>query len=211
MIVIEPNWPAPSRIRAFTTRIPLEVDLPAEPIWLKQVHGTRVVRLPVLPEQEADAVVSSVSDTICVVKTADCLPILVTHQSGKEVAAIHAGWRGLAAGVIEASFVEMHSRPQDCIAWIGPAISQPYFEVGPEVRDCFLNAHPDFDQAFVKNHRNHYQADLAWMAEQILSQLGVKKVYQSGLCTYADRRFYSYRRDSGQTGRMASLIYILND
>ena len=209
MMIIEPNWPSPSQIRALTTRVPFELDLPVEPTWLKQVHGTRVIRLPGLPDQEADAVVSSLPNTICVVKTADCLPILVTHQFGEEVAAIHAGWRGLAAGVIEATFASMHSRPQDCMAWIGPAISQAHFEVGPEVRECFLNKHPDFERAFIKNHRGHDQADLAWMAEQVLHQLGVKNVYQSGLCTYADPRFYSYRRDQGQTGRMASLIYIL--
>ena len=207
--MLKPAWPAPANIQAFTTRLPLEFDLPAEPIWLKQVHGKQVIRLPALPEQEADAAITTQAQTLCVVKTADCLPILVTHQAGKEVAAIHAGWRGLAAGVIEATFAQVQSDPSEYMAWIGPAISQAHFEVGPEVRETFLNLHPEFEPAFVQNQRAHYQADLAWMAEQILHQIGVKQVYQSGVCTYSDRRFYSYRRDQGQTGRMANLIYIL--
>ncbi len=207
-MIIKPAWPAPTHIQAWTTRIPFAHPLPTEPVWLKQVHGTKVVHLPGPPDQEADAAFTTTPGVICVVKTADCLPILVTNITGTEVAAIHAGWRGLAAGVIEATFAKMASRPQDCLAWIGPAISQAHFEVGPEVRTAFLNIHPDFAPAFIQNQRNHYQADLAWMAEQILQKIGVQQVYQSGLCTYADPRFYSYRRDQGQTGRMANLIYI---
>ncbi|MCX7123479.1 MAG: peptidoglycan editing factor PgeF [Gammaproteobacteria bacterium] len=208
-MIIEPNWPAPRNIRALMTRVPLEVSLPLEPTWLQQVHGSGVIRLPAASDQVADAAVSSVPSAICIVKTADCLPILVTHTLGIEVAAIHAGWRGLLSGVIESTFSNMHSPPEDCIAWIGPAISKAHFEVGPEVREAFLIAHPDFESAFVENQRGHYQADLAWMAAEVLHQSGIKKVYQSSLCTYADSRFYSYRRDQGQTGRMASLIYIL--
>jgi YfiH family protein len=208
-VIIKPRWPAPSNITALTTCLPLAFALPAEPGWLKQVHGTTAVALPGPFEPEADASYTHQSGVICVVKTADCLPILITHREGAEVAAVHAGWRGLVAGVIESSFAKMQSDPEECLAWIGPAISPAHFEVGPEVRAAFLLKHPDFDDAFVPNQRGHYQADLAWMAEQILQKIGVKKIYHSGLCTYADTRFYSYRRDQGQTGRMASLIYIL--
>ncbi len=208
-MILEPNWNAPSNIRALMTRVPLEVDLPYQPTWLTQVHGAKVVSLPGPQNQEADAAVTHQAGTICVVKTADCLPILVTNQAGTEVAAIHAGWRGLVAGVIEATFAKMRAHPQDCLAWIGPAISQAHFEVGPEVRDAFLKVDLDFATDFLQNAAGRYQANLARMAEKVLRKLGVNQVSQSGLCTYADPRFYSYRRDHGQTGRMASLIYIL--
>jgi YfiH family protein len=207
-MIIKPNWSAPPQVHAVMMKLPCEYPLPSEPIWLKQVHGTGVVQLPGPINQEADASLTTTPGVVCVVKTADCLPILVTNQLGQEVAAIHAGWRGLVAGVIEATFAKMVSHPEHCLAWIGPSISQAHFEVGPEVRGAFLERHPDFSPAFIKNQRDHYQANLAWMAEQILQKIGVQKIDQSGLCTYADSRFYSYRRNPGEVRRLASLIYL---
>ncbi|MDX1553964.1 MAG: peptidoglycan editing factor PgeF [Marinobacter sp.] len=176
--------------------------------WLKQVHGTSVAVLPQPGEVTADASVTNQPGVVCVVMTADCLPVLFCDPSG-QVAAAHAGWRGLCDGVLERT-VEHLGNPAGVLAWLGPAIGPDQFEVGAEVREAFLLHDPQAAVAFVPSprHSGRYLADLYELARQRLAAAGVLQVYGGGFCTVADReRFFSYRRD-GQTGRMASLIYI---
>ncbi|NIL94522.1 MAG: peptidoglycan editing factor PgeF [Woeseiaceae bacterium] len=177
--------------------------------WLKQVHGSRVVHWGSASfddgPPEADAIVSDLPGSICAVRTADCLPILLCAADGSEIAAIHAGWRGLAGGVVDATLAAMTSAPESLLAWIGPAISQAAFEVGHEVREAFgvLGETAAF---FTPNERGRLQADLPGLARQILQAQQVR-TYDSGLCTHSDpERFYSYRRD-GATGRLLTFIY----
>lgn len=209
---IRADWPAPAGILAGTTSRRSETfAFPAEPQWLQQVHGSRVVRAGSKDfaggPPEADAIVADRPGDICIVQTADCLPILMCATDGREIAAIHAGWRGLVAGVIEATIAAMSAAPTDLIAWFGPAISQPAFEVGDEVRAAFLAADAGAAAQFEPNARGRWQADLYALGRRRLVQQGVNSVYGGGLCTYADAgRFFSYRRD-GQTGRLYSFIF----
>jgi len=208
---IPANWPVPPNIVAGTTLRDSEYKLPAEPRWLRQVHGARVVRWESTDfdngPPDADAIVANRPNACCVVRTADCLPILLCAADGTEIAAAHAGWRGLAAGIIEETIVAMSTLPADLLAWFGPAISQPAFEVGGEVRDAFLATTPLAADAFIRNKRGRWQADLYELAAQRLQLAGVSEVFGGGLCTYEDKaRFYSYRRDA-DTGRMLSFIY----
>ncbi|MBE0494093.1 MAG: peptidoglycan editing factor PgeF [Thiomicrospira sp.] len=177
-------------------------------VWLDQQHTTDCLYVDCVPQQipVTDAVWTDQPGLVLAVMTADCLPILLTN--GKRICAIHAGWRGLLDGIIENSLKQCVTRPGDgWQAWIGPAISAEFFEVGDEVRQAFVQKHPTFDQ-FFQPHGDKWLADLAAMAEQILRLHGIQNVTQSNLCSYADSdRFYSYRRDQ-TTGRMASLIWI---
>ena len=142
------------------------------------------------------------------VLTADCLPILLCADSGDETAAIHAGWRGLAAGIVAATVSRMQTRPEYLLAWLGPAISQPAFEVGGEVRAAFVDQDAAANTCFVPNERGRWQADLYGLAQRRLEAIGIRSVWGGGFCTFRDKeRFFSYRRD-GQTGRMASLIWL---
>ncbi len=184
-------------------------DLPSKIHFLKQVHGATAVMAPFLPGTEGDAVITQTPGVICAVKTADCLPILVSNHRGTEVAAIHAGWKGLAAGVIEATFAKMSSPGSECLAWIGPAICHNHFEVGAEVREAFVSKNQAWDIAFHSGALQKFQGNLPLIAEMILKDLGVV-VQHSGLCTYEDRSFPSYRRDNGTLMRMVSLCYIIN-
>jgi len=204
------DWPAPAGIIAGTTLKGSEFALPAKPRFVKQVHGARAVRIgsPDFDQgaPDADAVIADRPGDICVVRTADCLPILLCSLDGQEIAAIHAGWRGLAAGIVEATLDEMSSPAGDLIAWFGPAISQAAFEVGPEVRESF-GPWGQIEALFRVNERGRLQADLFGLARARLRRNGVLRVYGGGLCTVSDpQRFYSYRRD-GDTGRMLSFIY----
>lgn len=177
--------------------------------WLNQVHGTDVVELPATGQVRADASVTSRAGDVCVVMTADCLPVLFCDASGSRVAAAHAGWRGLADGVLEQT-VARFGNPASLLAWLGPAIGPDRFEVGPEVREVFLMNDPLAASAFVPSpvREGHYLADIYTLARQRLAAAGVLQVYGGGFCTVTDQeRFFSYRRD-GQTGRMASLITI---
>jgi YfiH family protein len=207
---IAADWPAPMGIIAGTTLRDSDFELPAEPRWLSQVHGASVARWEAMGGGEppaADAIVSAQSDSLCVVRTADCLPVLLCARDGSEIAAIHAGWRGLAAGVIEAAIDALQTRPTDLLAWLGPAISQPAFEVGAEVREAFCAVSAHAAAAFEPNDRGRWQADLYRLGRQRLGAAGVAAVYGGGLCTHADPgSFYSFRRD-GSTGRMLSFIF----
>jgi hypothetical protein len=235
---IFPDWPAPANVQALqTTRQggygakpfdslnlgnhvgdnPLLVEknrqclaelLPSEPIWLEQVHGTHVIQAEhATCHPTADACVARTANAVCVVMTADCLPVLLCDQAGTVVAAAHAGWRGLAAGVIEATVNAMNTAPEQLMAWLGPAIGPSAFEMGKEVRDVFMRHSPATTTAFTP-HNEKYLADIYSLARQRLSALGVRQVYGGQFCTFSDpRRFFSYRRD-GQTGRMATMIWL---
>lgn len=183
--------------------------LPAEPSWLSQAHGVQVVNLDE-PDcaRSGDAAVTRQSGTVCAVLTADCLPVLLATEAGDRVAAVHAGWRGLAGGVIEATVTALNSAPRDMLAWLGPAIGPAHFEVGPEVRAEFLTKDPQSETAFVPNERGRYRADLYALARQRLARAGVGRVYGGGECTFAQAdKYFSYRRD-GRTGRQATLIWL---
>ncbi|EEG08552.1 peptidoglycan editing factor PgeF [Pseudogulbenkiania ferrooxidans] len=184
--------------------------VPEEPAWLNQVHGTRVVNAADVTETppEADASVSRTPDAVCVIMTADCLPVLLTSRDGSVVGAAHAGWRGLCDGVIEATVSAMNEQAANLMAWLGPAIGPDAFEVGAEVRAAFMAHDPAAAQAFTDIGEGKFLADIYTLARQRLAALGISEVYGGDFCTVIDReRFFSYRRDR-TTGRMASLIWI---
>jgi YfiH family protein len=184
----------------------LAASLPSAPCWLKQVHGTDLIHLDDWqPGIEADAAWTDRPDQVAAVLAADCLPLLFADRREQLVAVVHAGWRGLASGVVERAVAGLPVAPERLLAWIGPGISQAHYEVSDEVRAAF-GSEPD---AFARNERGRWQADLKAIARVRLSAAGVGQVIDSGLCTAADRaRFFSYRRDHGQTGRQASLIWL---
>lgn len=190
-------------------RAELERALGCQPAWLVQTHSTDVVRADPQNTLEADAAWTDQSGVACTIMTADCLPVLFCDRSGTRVAAAHAGWRGLLDGVLENTLEALAVAPTDVLVWTGPAIGPQAFEVGPEVRDAFVDLDPQAATAFVPSPRaGHYLADIYQLARQRLQACGVQSISGGGLCTVADpTRFYSYRRD-GQTGRMASLIWL---
>jgi len=185
--------------------------LPAEPLWLNQVHGTKVLPAsehcgPHTPD--ADAIWTRERGRICVIMTADCLPILITDRAGTQVAAVHAGWRGLADGIIEEALKTFTDQSMSLLAWLGPCVGSKTFEVGTEVYQAFTAHDPESRQAFVSRSADRWLADLQTLARIRLRRCGVDSIHADTRCTYTDhRRFYSYRRD-GQTGRMATLIWI---
>ena len=179
-------------------------------LWLNQTHGARVQQEYQSDTPEADAALASSSEYACVVLTADCLPVLLCNRQGTQVAVAHAGWRGLAGGVLEATVAEMNCDPSDILVWLGPAISNAQFEVGPEVYGAFVAVHPDTADAFDHSpyRLGHYMADLYRLARFRLEALGIHHISGGHFCTACESRFYSYRRDNGNTGRMASVIWI---
>lgn len=185
--------------------------VPTEPVWLKQVHGITVIDAANTScEPEADVAVSTTPGAVCAVMTADCLPVLLCNDSGTVVAAVHAGWRGLLDGVIEASVKAMQQPPHQLMAWLGPAIGPQAFEVGDEVRNAFVAHDADAGRAFFPQAQGKWLGDIYLLARQRLHVLGVERIYGGGLCTYTDEElFFSYRRDD-VTGRMASLIWLEN-
>ena len=182
--------------------------LPSEPVWMSQVHGTAVVNADLAGCQPfGDICIARQRNSVCVVMTADCLPLLLCDTAGSVVAAVHAGWKGLAAGVIEAAVHETGVPPQTLLAWLGPAISQQYFEVGSDVRDAFAAADAQAAAAFVVGAPGKWFADLYALARLRLNALGITQIYGGDHCTYRERdRFFSYRRD-GATGRMGTFIW----
>ncbi len=192
-----------------------EIGLPSSPQWLDQVHSSRAVELKDKDSQQvktADAAYTKLSQCICVVLTADCLPIFMYHPRDNCIAVVHAGWRGLAKGIIKNTVCAMTSSPENIIAWLGPAIGPDKFEVGEEVRDIFCNHDIESSISFkTTNPRNgklHYLADIYRLATRQLYNTGVISVSGGGFCTMSNAEyFYSYRRD-GETGRMASLIWL---
>jgi YfiH family protein len=186
------------------------LGLTQEPFWLSQVHGNRVVAASAMSTGvAADASYSRETGLACVVMTADCLPVVLCDRQGTVVAAAHAGWRGLAAGVLEATLAAMEVQPEELLAWLGPAIGSNAFEVGDEVREVFVDDHPGSAVCFAANSNGRWLANLVELARQRLQALGVRWIYGGHWCTFADsRRFFSHRRDRGRTGRMASLIWL---
>jgi len=190
--------------------------LPSEPCWLNQKHGTRLIHLKDWqPSIEADAAWTDQPGQVCVVLTADCLPVLLAEKHGRLVAAVHAGWRGLAAGIIENVVQALPASASDLIAWIGPAISNLNYEVDNRVRDAFLRLDASFSDCFEPNRtgqNQHYLADLKAIALAQLQAAGVRSSVDAKLCTSSDsERFFSHRRDQGHSGRQASLIWIKPD
>ncbi|MDP1536785.1 MAG: peptidoglycan editing factor PgeF [Burkholderiales bacterium] len=235
---IVPDWPAPPNVHALVTtraggvsqppwdsfnlgdhvgdtptdvaenRRRLRAHLPAEPVWLKQVHGNYCCdAAQAASNAEADASFARAPGVVCAVLTADCLPVLLCDDRGTVVAAAHAGWRGLAAGVIEAAVAAMGVPGERLMAWLGPAIGPMNFEVGGEVREIFVAHDPQAAAAFVARQNGKWLCDITILARQRLATLGVRRLASADYCTVHDAaRFYSYRRD-GTTGRMASLIW----
>lgn len=236
---IVPDWPAPRGVRALATtrksgvshapwhsfnlgdhvgddpqavaanRARLHRELPAEPVWLRQVHGTRCVdAAAVAPGVEADASFTRERGVVCAVLTADCLPVLLCDERATVVGVAHAGWRGLAAGVIEATVAAMGEPGDRLLAWLGPAIGPRAFEVGGEVRDQFIAHDAQAANAFVPGANDKWLCDIHELARQRLQALGTRRLTSAEFCTLrgADQ-FFSYRRD-GVTGRMASLIWL---
>ena len=188
-----------------------ELGLPEAPQWLSQVHGEHVHQLSAQRDAAtptADAVWTDQHNRICAVLTADCLPVLFCDRAGSCVAAAHAGWRGLAGGVLEATVAAMPVAPGELLAWLGPAIGPEVFEVGDEVREAFVGQHAQSQVAFRPSPAGRWLADIYALARIRLAACGVNSVHGGGECTFSDAdRFYSYRREP-RTGRMASLIYI---
>jgi YfiH family protein len=200
-------------------RVAAELALPAEPLWLTQLHGATVVAADdqaphdrgasgEAQEPRADAAVTRVRGRVLAVLVADCLPVLLARRNGAAVAVAHAGWRGLAAGVLEATAAAIGGAGDELLAWLGPAIGPAHFEVGEEVRTAFCERDPQAAAAFVHNERGRWQCDLHRLARQRLSGLGVRSIHGDARCTYAQAEsFYSHRRD-GITGRMAGMIWL---
>lgn len=236
--LIVPDWPVPANVRMLVTtraggvstgpyaslnlgdhvgdapaavaenRRRLRALLPAEPVWLRQVHGIRCIDAALArAAEEADASCTRARGTVCAVLTADCLPVLLCDTAGSVVAAAHAGWRGLAGGVIEATAGAMNVPGEELLAWLGPAIGPANFEVGDEVRASFMAHDPEATRAFTPLTGGKWLCDIYQLARQRLAALGIHRVASADFCTVRDAdRFFSYRRD-GVTGRMASLIW----
>lgn len=184
--------------------------LPSQPVWLEQVHGTAVLKLTGVPyaSKRADASWSDTPGSVCAVMTADCLPVLFCNKNGTEIAAAHAGWRGLCEGVLEETVACFKDRPENIIAWLGPAIGPSAFEVGPEVREAFVAKDAQADVAFRPAGEKYY-ADIYTLACQRLANVGIEQVYGGDRCTHTESGdFFSYRRDK-TTGRMASFIWLI--
>ena len=182
--------------------------LPTSPLWLKQVHGKQVIRADEhQPGIEADACIANNNNQVCAVLTADCLPVLLCDEKGSSVAAVHAGWRGLYQGIIAATVAKLLVPTGQVLAWLGPAISQPNYQVDARFYERFITQNPAYELGFQQRHR-HWYADLYVLAKVQLEQVGVKRVYGGHWCTYAQsEQFYSYRRDA-VCGRQASLIWL---
>jgi YfiH family protein len=184
--------------------------LPAAPRWLRQVHHVGVAELGPLPsndEPQADAAVSHLPGTVLAILTADCLPVLFCSVDGSEIAVAHAGWRGLAAGVLEATLTQLRSPRDQLLAWLGPCIGAASYEVGEEVRAAFIANDVSASACFEASRPGHWLCDLVTLARRRLEAVGVQRIYGGGFDTLADDRFYSYRREGARSGRFASLIW----
>jgi YfiH family protein len=203
----------PSAVLENRRRLANALRLPSEPVWLDQVHGNDVLEVdarsrPTLDSRpRADALVTRAPGVVLAIQVADCLPVLFSSRDGRVIGAAHAGWRGLAAGVLEATVTAMGVPPAEIVAWLGPSIGPAHFEVGDEVRAAFLAGQADAERAFSPNPRGRWQCDLPALARQRLTALGLGSVAGGSWCTAADPvRFFSHRRDQ-RTGRMAALIW----
>ncbi|PYC28130.1 peptidoglycan editing factor PgeF [Aquipseudomonas alcaligenes] len=233
-----PDWPAPANVRTCVTtraggvsqapfdglnlgdhvgddpaavaanRARLVETLGCRPAWLQQVHSPDAVEADPRQVPTADASWTAAPGTACAVLTADCLPALFCDRAGTRVAAAHAGWRGLAGGVLENTVAALGVEPDELLVWLGPAIGPQSFEVGAEVREAFLTRHAEAERAFVPSaNAGKYLADLYSLARIRLAAIGVTAVHGGGLNTFSDPRFFSYRR-AARTGRFASLVWL---
>jgi YfiH family protein len=186
--------------------------LPSMPRWLRQVHGADIAVFgagsEVADERTADAAITRDRGVVLAIQTADCLPMLLCSEDGSEIGAVHAGWRGLSAGVIEACVRRMQTPPANLMAWLGPAIGAKSYEIGEEVRDAFLAHDPSAAEAFQPTRAGHWLCDLYILARQRLAALGTSRITGGEFDTFAEPRFYSYRRDGARSGRLASLIWL---
>ncbi|WP_240097544.1 peptidoglycan editing factor PgeF [Thermomonas flagellata] len=201
---------APEAVAENRRQLEAALPLPAAPRWLRQVHGVAVTVEPAQDEPEADAAVSATPGRVLAILTADCLPVVLAAKDGSEIAAAHAGWRGLAAGVLEATVAAMRTPPAGLIAWLGPAAGPQAYEIGAEVRAAFVERDPGAAAAFVATRPGHWRVDLYALARRRLAAAGLATdaLHGGGLCTISDpARFYSHRRD-GRSGRMATLAWI---
>jgi polyphenol oxidase len=198
----------PTAVADNRARLRSMLDLPGEPHWLDQVHGNRVLDLDRGDAGSADGAVTSKPGQVLAVMTADCLPVLLTTKNGRQIGVAHAGWRGLASGIIDAAIDSFDCAPTDLLAWLGPAIGADAFEVGDEVRTAFVSVDSEAERAFMRNSRGRWQADLHRLGRHALSRAGVNDIFGEPACTHKDaERFFSHRREA-PCGRMASLIWI---
>jgi YfiH family protein len=218
--LIHPDWAAPPNVRALVTsrmlgdmksaeaRGNLRVHLPADPVWLRQVHGVTVVDAALArAETAADASFTTAKNVVCAVMAADCMPVLLADERGGAVGIAHAGWRGLSAGVVEATVKAMRVPPACLIAWLGPAIGPQAYEVGQDVRNAFLQSDKNAESAFTPTRPGHWNLDLYAVARQRLEAAGVKRVSGGSYCTASTPDlFYSYRKDK-TAARMAAVIW----
>ncbi len=190
-----------------------DLDLPGEPEWIRLVHGNRVLNvLDKMGLEEADATYTDTPNRVLIIPTADCLPVLFTSKSGRQIAAAHAGWRGLSAGILENTLAQFYGQPEKVQVWFGPAIGPDKFEVGEEVFDAFHRAYPGCETAFKKGKRaKKLMADIYALGRFALWRAGVRDFYGGGFCTMSDERFFSYRRQGRLSGRMATLIWIADN
>jgi hypothetical protein len=184
------------------------IPLPAEPVWLEQVHGTRVLDVDAQPVAAADGAVTARAGVVCAALTADCLPVLFCDRAGLRVGVAHAGWRGLLGGVLPAAVEALRCDPAELLAWLGPAIGAAAYEVGADVRDPFVARSAAAAAHFTRNARGRWQADLYGLARDSLAAAGVRAVHGGGFCTFTEAaRFFSHRR-AAPCGRMATLIWL---
>lgn len=206
------NADDPATVAANRERVRRGLGVPSVPRWLRQVHGTQVVRQTREPPPEpveADASWTDRPGLVCAVLTADCLPVVLADERGQAVAAVHAGWRGLAGGILEAALGALPVPPERCRAWLGPAIGPAAFEIGPEVREQLLEADPGAQPAFQRGAGDRWRGDLYALARRRLRAAGVERIDGGGHCTFSEQiRFFSHRRDGAATGRMATLVWL---
>ena len=198
-------------VRANRALLERALQLPSSPRWLQQVHGDRSLRVTEEifdVEQQADAVFTTQPDIVLAILTADCLPILLCADDGSEIAAIHAGWRGLSANIVESTIARLRTPRSRLLAWLGPAIGRASYEVGDEVRATFVAKSAEAADAFVATRPGHWLCDLYALVRQKLRAIGVEKIFGGNFDTFNDARFYSYRRDGARSGRFASLIWL---
>ena len=231
--IVTPTWPVPNNRRAYSTlrgngfnfglagnhnhdqvianrkQLSHHLQCPKAPHWLTQSHSTTHIAIDKHSDLfEGDATSTRSSHTVCAILTGDCLPILLCNQQGTEVAAIHAGWRGLLDGVIQSTVRELNCHPNELMAWLGPCIGPVAFKLNADIRQQFINNHPAWAEGFV-SHDDSWHGDLHALANIMLNHLGINQTYQDNRCTYQHPDlFYSYRRDGQSSGRMAHLIWI---
>jgi hypothetical protein len=198
-------------VRANRALLERSLQLPSSPRWLQQVHGDRSLRVTEEifdSEQQADAAFTTQTNIVLAILTADCLPLLLCADDGSEIGAIHAGWRGLSAGIVESTIARLRTPRSKLLAWMGPAIGRASYEVGDDVRDAFVAKSSDAASAFEATRPGHWLCDLYLLTRQRLHAIGVEKIFGGNFDTLADPHFYSYRRDGARSGRFASLIWL---